>query len=85
MKAEDYIFAEYNGRRVRSQHYTCHKRIYILGDLIRNYKHAGFVIDIPESWDRARFGIHMEGHDILLNEIVFSEVREYVAEVKKEE
>jgi hypothetical protein len=84
MKADDYIFAEHNGKRVKSLHYPCHKRIYILGDLIRNYKYAGFVIDIPRNWDRARFGIHMEGHDILLNEIIFSEVREYVTERKRE-
>lgn len=76
MKKADYIFAENNGRRVCSMRYTCHKRIYILGDLIRNYKYAGFVIDIPRDWTRAQFGIHMEGHDVLLNEIVFSEVRQ---------
>lgn len=76
MKPDDYIFAEHNGRRVKSVRYACHKRIYILGDLIRNYKYAGFVIDIPKDWDRARFGIHMEGHDILMNEIVFSEVKQ---------
>lgn len=80
MKKDDYIFAEHNGKRVISQHYPCHKRTYILGELIRNYKYAGFVIDIPREWERARFGIHMEGHDILLNEIVFSEVKEEITE-----
>lgn len=75
MKKRDYIFAEHNGKQVKSCHYPCHKRIYILGDLIRDYKYAGFVIDIPRDWDRARFGIHMEGHDILMNEIVFDEVK----------
>lgn len=80
MKKDDYIFAEHNGKRVISQHYPCHKRTYILGELIRNYKYAGFVIDIPREWESARFGIHMEGHDILLNEIVFSEVKEEITE-----
>lgn len=76
MKKKDYIFAEHNGKRVKSIHYPCHKRIYILGELIRDYKYAGFVIDIPREWERARFGIHMEGHDILMNEIVFAEVKD---------
>ena len=80
MKKDDYIFAEHNGKRVQSIRYPCHKRIYILGDLIRNYKYAGFVIDIPREWDRARFGIHMEGHDVLMNEIVFSEVKQEIFE-----
>lgn len=80
MKKDDYIFAEHGGRRIQAMRYPCHKRIYILGDLLRNYKYAGFVIDIPREWERARFGIHMEGHDILLNEVVFSEVKEEITE-----
>ena len=74
MKKDDYIFAEHNGCRVRSYRYPCHKRVQIFDDVLRNYRYAGFVIPIPDEWDRARFGICMEGHEIFLNEIVFSEI-----------
>lgn len=74
MKKDDYIFAENNGKRVRSFRYPCHKKVQIFDDVLRNYRYAGFVIPIPKDWERARFGVCMEGHEIYLNEIVFSDI-----------
>lgn len=69
MKKDDYIFAENNGQRIESVRYKCKKKLYILDELVRNYKNAGFAIDIPEDWDKVRFGIHTNGIDIMLNEV----------------
>ncbi len=77
MKKEDYIFAEHNGVRINSEEFICRKQIFILGKRLRCYYHAGFAIAIPKEWDRAVFGIHIAeaDADILMNEIVFNEVR----------
>lgn len=74
MAEDDYIFAVHDGERVDAVRYPCHKKVYILGEKIRNYKNAGFAIAIPKAWQSARFGIHTKGIDILMNEIVFDEV-----------
>lgn len=71
MKKDDYIFAENNGQRVKAVRYICRKKMYILDDLVRNYKNAGFAIAIPEEWESATFGIHTQGIDIMLNEQLF--------------
>lgn len=76
MRKDDYIFAEHNGERVDSIEYPCRKQLFILGQRMRCYYHAGFAIRIPEQWDKAVFGIHIaEGDiDVYMNEIVFDEV-----------
>lgn len=78
MKVDDYIFAEHDGVRIPSVEYPCRKQLFILGKRLRCYFHAGFAIQIPEDWDRATFGIHIAeaDADILMNEIVFDEVRQ---------
>lgn len=87
MKKEDYIFAEHNGVRINSEEFICRKQIFILGKRLRCYYHAGFVIAIPKEWDRAVFGIHIAeaDADILMNEIVFNEVRLIYFEGETEE
>ena len=87
MKKEDYIFAEHNGVRIDSKEFICRKQIFILGKRLRCYYHAGFAIAIPKEWDRAVFGIHIAeaDSDILMNEIVFNEVRLIYFEGETEE
>lgn len=68
MKEEDYIFAEHNGERIESIRYKCKKQIYTLDMLVRDYKYAGFAIDIPKEWETLRWGIHTKDGDVLLNE-----------------
>ena len=72
MKKDDYIFVEHNGERVESIRYKCKKKLYILDELVRNYKNAGFAVDIPKDWRKLRFGIHTQDIDIMLNEIEIS-------------
>ena len=62
---------------INSEEFICRKQIFILGKRLRCYYHAGFAIAIPKEWDRAVFGIHIAeaDADILMNEIVFNEVR----------
>lgn len=74
MKKDDYIFAENNGQRVKAIRYVCRKKMYILDDLVRNYKNAGFAIAIPEEWESATFGIHTRDINIMLNQVDFKEV-----------
>lgn len=76
MCADDYIFAEHDGQRIKSLRYTCKKKLDILGETVRDYRNAGFAISIPDDWKDARFGIHIgkANQDVLLNEIVFEEV-----------
>lgn len=74
MAEKDYIFAENNGERVDSVRYPYKRKLYILGEKVRNYRYAGFVIDIPKEWKSARFGIHTHDIDIMLNEIIFEEL-----------
>ena len=87
MKKEDYIFAEHNGVRINSKEFICRKQIFILGKRLRCYYHAGFAIAIPKEWDRAVFGIHIAeaDADILMNEIVFNEVKPIYFEGETEE
>lgn len=74
MAEEDYIFAENNGERVDSVRYPYKRKLYILGEKVRNYRYAGFAIAIPPEWKSARFGIHTHDVDIMLNEIIFEEL-----------
>lgn len=74
MKEEDYIFAECNGEKILAQRYTCNVRKYILDKMYRNYKYAGFVIQIPDSWREARWGINIAGTDVLLNRFSTEEI-----------
>lgn len=60
MHKEDYIFAENEGVRVRSQEVKCRENLIILGKRLRCYYHAMFVIDLPPDWVKCRLGIHME-------------------------
>ncbi|MBP5772595.1 MAG: glycosyltransferase family 2 protein [Eubacterium sp.] len=76
MKEDDYIFAESNGQRVKSIRHGCKKRIKIFGKNVRNYKYAGFAIDIPEDWTSFRWGIHLEDGDVMLNETIKSEIED---------
>ena len=76
MKEDEYIFAEHNGERIKTTRYGCKKKIYVLDKRVRNYKYAGFVIDIPEGWDKFRWGIHTEYGDVMLNESVKSEIED---------
>lgn len=69
MKKDDYIFTKHNGQRIEAVRYKCKKKLFILDEQVRNYKNAGFAIDIPKDWDRARFGIHTNGIDIMFEEI----------------
>lgn len=75
MKDEDYIFAVCDGEKIKSERHKCKKKIYILDDLVKNYKNAGFVVDIPDSCRSARFGIHALGNDVLMNEVNIEEIR----------
>lgn len=68
MKKDDYIFAENNGQRIESVRYKCRKKVFVLDELMRNYKNAGFAIAIPKDWEKVKFGIHIDGVDIMLNE-----------------
>lgn len=77
MKEEDYIFAVNDaGERIDSIRHPCKKKEYCMGKVVRNYKYAGFAIAIPPEWKKARFGIHMNERDILLNEVVFAEIEQ---------
>ena len=79
MKEEDYIFAEGNGQRVESIKHGCKKRIRIFGKMARNYKYAGFAIDIPEDWTSFRWGIHLNDYgDVMLNEVEVEELGERI-------
>lgn len=79
MKEEDYIFAEGHGERVESIKHGCKKRIRIFGKMARNYKYAGFAIDIPEDWTSFRWGIHLDGMgDVMLNEVDVEELGERI-------
>lgn len=79
MKEEDYIFAEGHGKRVESIKHGCKKRIKIFGKMARNYKYAGFAIDIPEDWTSFRWGIHLDGMgDVMLNEVDVEELGERI-------
>lgn len=73
MKEDDYIFAENNGQRVKAVRYVCRKKMYVLDELVRNYKNAGFAIAIPDDWDTATFGLHTRDIDIMLNKVDFTE------------
>ena len=80
MKEEDYIFAEGNAKRVESIKHGCKKRIRIFGKMVRNYKYAGFAIDIPEDWTLFRWGIHLDDYgDVMLNEVSVDELGERTA------
>ena len=83
MKEDEYIFAEGNGERVESIKHGCKKRIRIFGKIVRNYKYAGFAIDIPEDWTSFRWGIHLEDGDVMLNEVDVKDLGERI--VKEEE
>lgn len=74
MTNEDYIFAEHNGERIDTVRYPCKKKLYILDELARNYKNTGFAVAIPQDWETVRFGININGVDIMLNEISSDEV-----------
>ncbi|MFQ6929730.1 MAG: hypothetical protein ACLRR3_01090 [Eubacterium sp.] len=44
--------------KIKTDRYKCKKQLYILDELMRNYKNAGFVVRIPEEWKEIQFGIH---------------------------
>ena len=50
MKKDDYIFVQNGGEKIKTDRYKCKKQLYILDELMRNYKNAGFVVRIPEEW-----------------------------------
>lgn len=75
MKKDDYIFADNNGQRVKAVRYVCRKKMYVLDELVRNYKNAGFAIAIPEEWESARFGIHTRDINIMLNQVDLTHIR----------
>ena len=87
MREKDYVFAINNGEKVISKKYRCNKSLHILGRKQRGWQYAGFMIDIPKSWEKARFGIHIAefDQDILMNEIVFDEVEQVFWENPVEE
>lgn len=74
MKEEDYIFAERGGERIIAQRYPCKIKKYILDKVYRNYKNAGFVINLPYSWKEARWGIHIDDTDVMLNEFTTEDI-----------
>ena len=59
----------YNLSLIHIYRYKCKKQLYILDELMRNYKNAGFVVRIPEEWKEIQFGIHTNDVDILLNKV----------------
>lgn len=75
MKKDDYIFAEHDGQRIESVKYKCKKRFFILDELYRNYKNAGFAIDLPDDWQSFRFGLHTKDGDVMLNECELGDVK----------
>lgn len=85
MAEPDYIFAEKDGVRINSIRRRCRRKFYVLGERMRNYRYAGFVIAIPPEWESAQFGIHTRGIDIRLNEVVFAEVAERIRMRKEEQ
>ena len=50
MKKDDYIFVQNGDEKIKTDRYKCKKQLYILDELMRNYKNAGFVVRIPEEW-----------------------------------
>ena len=68
MKEEDYIFATNGVEKIKSKRHGCKIKKYILDKVYRNFRYAGFVIDIPSDWDNATWGINIDGHDILLEQ-----------------
>lgn len=85
MKEDDYIFAEGNGQRVKSIRHGCKKRIKIFGKNVRNYKYAGFAIDIPEDWISFRWGIHLDDGDVMLNEVDVNDLGERTVKEEDED
>ena len=69
MKKDDYIFVQNGDKKIKTDRYKCKKQLYILDELMRNYKNAGFVVRIPEEWKEIQFGIHTNDVDILLNKV----------------
>ena len=69
MKKDDYIFVQNGDEKIKTDRYKCKKQLYILDELMRNYKNAGFVVRIPEEWKEIQFGIHTNDADILLNKV----------------
>ena len=69
MKKDDYIFVQNGDEKIKTDRYKCKKQLYILDELMRNYKNAGFVVRIPEEWKEVQFGIHTNDADILLNKV----------------
>ena len=69
MKKDDYIFVQNGDEKIKTDRYKCKKQLYILDELMRNYKNAGFVVRIPEEWKEIQFGIHINDADILLNKV----------------
>ena len=69
MKKDDYIFVQNGDEKIKTDRYKCKKQLYILDELMRNYKNAGFVVRIPEEWKEIQFGIHTNDVDILLNKV----------------
>ncbi len=84
MTEEDSIFAVRGKERVDAIRRPCRKKIYVLGDKMRNYRYAGFALEVPKQWDRAVFGIHTNGIDILLNEVIFEEEAARIKEKRRE-
>ena len=84
MTEEDSIFAVRGKERVDAIRRPCRKKIYVLGDKMRNYRYAGFALEVPKHWDRAVFGIHTNGIDILLNEVIFEEEAARIKEKRRE-
>ena len=64
-----YIFVQNGDEKIKTDRYKCKKQLYILDELMRNYKNAGFVVIIPEEWKEIQFGIHTNDADILLNKV----------------
>ena len=71
MSEDDVIFMEKDGVRLETIHYPSGRKLNLLGERIRNYRCAAFAFEVPEDWDKFRFGIHTRGIDIMLNEVTF--------------
>lgn len=73
MAEADYIFMEHEGTRMIPERYPCRRKLFILGEKVRNYRFAAFAFWKPDDWDEFQFGIHTNGIDIMLNYVVFED------------
>lgn len=74
MKKNDYIFAVVDGKKYKANRNVCRKKVELFGEVVRNYKNAGFIVQVPKDTKEIQFGVAMEGHEILINKVNLHEI-----------